>query len=143
MQRLYKPVQHPVCQLLYVGNRLRAKAHECVACEPPFRSLQVPATQQTRQPAAVVARHQHCCGCCHSESWTQNHASCLWASWTRAIPCQRAKQERCLCHLWPQRQRPDWGMSRRIVEKLCKIELQFQIQLHAPPLTTLKDMPTC
>ena len=105
---------------LCVGNRRRAAAHECVACEPPFRSLQISATQQTRQPAAVVAWHQHCCGCRHSESWTQNHASCLWASWTWAVPGQRAKQERCLCHLWPQRQRPDWGMSSRMLEKLCR-----------------------
>lgn len=97
--------------LSYVGNRLRTAANECMASEPPIRGNQVPATQQTRQPAAAVAWHQHCSGCCHSQGGTEDHATCVWKSWAWAIFGQRAQQERCLCHLWPQRQRSDWGKS--------------------------------
>jgi len=43
-------------------------------------------TQQAGQPAAAVARHQHCSGGCYTEGGVEDHAPRLWEGREGAVP---------------------------------------------------------
>ncbi len=99
----------PDCLCYAAGDRLWSTAAECMVSRPRLRSWWLCPTQQARQPPLAVAWHQHCSGGGHTEGGVEDHAPRLWAGGQGAVPSQRTEQERCICKLYSQGSRIDWG----------------------------------